>query len=168
MGKFGNEEISSALNSQNLTLKCQERCELQTDTPTFTSSVFPIESTFPQQHFFCLTLFKVARICNDSNRAKVFEASLDLTLGITCKDIMTANNTNRMCLNSRAAPNATLIKQFPQLVKFLFIYAKNNFAVLNVLIKDPYYTLITREEQISLISFLGNAGGIIGGVLHYM
>ena len=59
-------------------------------------------------------------------------------------------------------PNTTVIQQHLKIVNFLFKYAKNNLAVLNVFINDPFYTLIKRDEQISLISFIGNAGGLVG------
>jgi len=160
--KIGNEEISEAVSSQNQTLKCQQRCELQSQTPVFSSSIFPVESIFPKHQFFCLTLFKVARICNDSNRANVFETSLDRAIGITCNEILFANNTIKMCSKSKIVPNSTVIQQNSKIVNFLFKYAKNNFAVLNVFIKDPFYTLIKRDEQVTLISFLGNAGGLVG------
>jgi hypothetical protein len=162
MEKLGSEELTSALNSQNRTLKCLQSCELQTETPTFTSSIFPIESTFHKHHFFCLTLIKVARICNDSFRAKIFKSSLDETIGVSCNDILEANNTKQICLTGKVEPNATLLLQNSQIVKFLYKYAKANLAVLNVLIKDPYYTLIKKDEQISVISFIGNAGGLMG------
>ncbi len=162
MDKLGNDELTSAINSQNLTLKCLQSCELQTEIPTFTSSIFPIESTFPKHHFFCLTLIKVARICNDSYRAKIFESSFDETLGVSCSDILKANNTIGICLNGKVKPNSTLLLQNSQITKFLYKYAKTNLAVLYVLIKDPFYTLIKKDEQISVISFIGNAGGLMG------
>ena len=162
MDKLGNDELTSSLNSQNLTLKCLQSCELQTETPTFTSSIFPIESTFPKHHFFCLTLVKVARICNHSYRAKIFESSLDETFGISCSDILEANNTKKICMNGNVEPNTTLLMENSRIAKFLYKYAKTNLAVLNVLIKDPFYTLIKKDEQISVISFIGNAGGLMG------
>ncbi len=160
MEKFGNAELSEALNSQNKSMKCHQRCELQTETPTFTSSMFPIEATFPKHYFFCLTLMKVARICKDPFRRKTFENSLDHTSEITCEAILNTNQT--LCSSSNVQPNATLIKQNPELSSFILKYARNNFALLNVLIKDPYYTLIKRDEQITLITFIANAGGLMG------
>lgn len=162
MEKFGNEELTEALNSQNVSKKCHQRCELQTETPTFTSSVFPIESTFSKHHFYCLTLTKLARICNDSYRAKIFEDSLDFSSVITCKEILNGRHNSKLCLNSDVAPNATLVKQNHELSNFILKYARNNLALLNVLIKDPYYTLIKRDEQITLITFMANAGGLMG------
>ena len=41
-------------------------------------------------------------------------------------------------------------------------YAEENFAVLYIFIKDPYYTLIKKDESMTVISFIGNAGGLVG------
>jgi hypothetical protein len=44
----------------------------------------------------------------------------------------------------------------------MFSYAEDNFAVLYIFIKDPYYTLIKKDESMTVISFIGNAGGLVG------
>ena len=158
--RIGTKPLSSAVNDKNVSMKCQQRCDLQNETPTFTSSNFPIEATFPRHHFICLTLKKVSRICNDSQRAKIFQASQDQASGITCKEILNANNTNRIC--EKRKPIFTMTQQNPKMCNFLYNYAKNNFAYLSVFFKDPYYTLIKRDEQLPLITFLGNTGGLLG------
>jgi hypothetical protein len=35
-------------------------------------------------------------------------------------------------------------------------------AVLYIFIKDPYYTLIKKDVSMTTISFIGNAGGLVG------
>ncbi len=159
--RIGTKPLSTAINQKNVSMECLQRCDLQNETPTFTSSNFPIEATFPRHYFICLTLKKVSRICNDSQRAKIFEASQDQTSGITCKDILNANNTYKIC-DDKGKPIFAMTQQNPQLCNFLYDYAKNNFAYLSVIFKDPYYTLIKRDEQLPLISFLGNTGGLLG------
>jgi len=127
---IGSEEMSYALDVKNRKMKCLQRCELQTETATYTSSAFPIKSTFSQHPYFCLTLYKVANICNRYDTKIAFE-------------------------------NSTLVESNPKLSNFLYQYAKLNLAVLEVFIKDPYYTLIIRDEQLPLIASLGNAGGLL-------
>ena len=41
-------------------------------------------------------------------------------------------------------------------------YAEENLAVLYIFIKDPYYTLIKKDVSMTTISFIGNAGGLVG------
>jgi hypothetical protein len=158
--QIGSKDMMKAVSKEGNRLKCFQRCEHQTENPILTTSGFPVESTFPSNPIFCLTLNKVSRICNSSVKAKVFESSINQT-GINCKEIMNANNTNKICLND-GTPNATSVHANPKMTDFLFQYAKQNLAVVKVLIRDPFYTLIKRDEQSPLISSIGNTGGLLG------
>jgi hypothetical protein len=158
--KLGNDELSQAFDTNNQLQKCLPRCERQSETTTFTFSKFPIKSAFPQHPDLCLTLNKVARICNNPIRAKVFEEDPDHN-GTTCKEILNANNSLKLC-NGNGFPNVSKINSNPKMTNFLFNYAENNFAALKVFIKDPYYTLIRCDEQMPLITFLGSTGGLLG------
>jgi hypothetical protein len=156
---IGSEEMSFAFNTDNQLMKCLPKCEHQSETWTFSSSAFPIEATFSQHQHFCLTLKKVSKICSNPIKAKLFEAAPGQAR-ITCKELLNANNTQNLC-QENGKPNLPLIKNNIKISSFLFNYAKNNLVVLQVFIKDPYYTLIKTDEQMPLISFLGNAGGLI-------
>ena len=46
--------------------------------------------------------------------------------------------------------------------KFLDEYARKNIAVLKIFLKDPYYTNVIRDRQITLTNFIGNTGGLVG------
>ena len=46
---MGNDDYSEALDINNKLRPCQQRCELQIQKPTFTSAVFPTDTTFSQQ-----------------------------------------------------------------------------------------------------------------------
>jgi len=89
----------------------------------------------------------------------VFEATYIQT-GITCKDILNANNTVKLC-NDQSEPIIMQVQGNQKVTNFLISYAKSNFAILRVFIKDPHYMLIKRDEQMSFISFLGNTGGLL-------
>lgn len=156
---IGSEEMSYALDVKNRKMKCLQRCELQTEIATYTSSAFPIKSTFSQHPYFCFTLYKVANICNRSDTKIAFENSPD-DYNITCAEILRANKSEKICDESDW-PNETPVESNPKLSNFLYQYAKLNLAVLEVFIKDPYYTLIIRDEQLPLIASLGNAGGLL-------
>ncbi len=58
-------------------------------------------------------------------------------------------------------PNATLLKKNQDIVDFIFEYSKTNIALLNIFIKDPFYSKTKRDEQMTIISFIGNAGGLM-------
>ena len=48
------------------------------------------------------------------------------------------------------------------LIDFLYNYARENFAVVSIQIRDPFYTRILRDEEIPFVTFLGDAGGLMG------
>jgi hypothetical protein len=160
LDKIGGEELSYALDTNNQLLKCLPRCERQSETPTFTVSVFPPQAIFSQNADFCLALLKVSRICKNPNKAKVFELAPEQA-GITCEEILNASKIFELC-EKQGKLTPEMVQSNSNISKFIYSYAKNNFAILRVFIKDPYYTRIKCDEQISLISFLGNAGGLFG------
>ena len=147
-----------AANENNIMLKCQQRCEHQTEVVTFSTASYPME-TFHETPNFCLTLQKLSNICQDPFRAKVLDNRRGG--GVTCGEILRAKNGEQLC-SIDLQPNATKVEKSPNVTKFVISYAKSNLAVLRLYIKDPYYTLIKRDEQMSLISFIGSIGGLMG------
>jgi hypothetical protein len=160
LGKLGDQEQNHASDMENKKRLCLPSCEHQTMATTFTTSIFPVKATFKYSSYFCLALFKVARICQDPLNAKIFEASLNEN-DLTCKDILFANNTIKICSES-GEPVVQVLNENPTITKFIYEYARNNFVVLQVYISDPYYTLFKRDEQISYITFISNTGGLLG------
>jgi len=156
---MGSKDMLEVSNSKNQTMKCQPRCEQQTEIPTFTSALFPVAETFHESPFFCLTLAKLSKICNETDKAKIFEAGKD-KFGIKCKDILNANNTLKLCSDGK--PDVSKIQNNSSLNDYMINYATKNLAVLEIIIKDPFYTLIIRDELSTIISFLGNTGGLLG------
>ena len=158
--RMGDPEVYSALNTENKTLPCLLRCNRQSETVTVTSGIYPNEMTFHSRKDICLALQKVARICTDIFRKRVFRLGLNKS-NLTCKDILKANNTLGFC-DEKDLPRTSVIESNPNLKNFLFSYAQKNFAIVNILIRDPFYTRIIRDEEISLVTFLGDTGGLLG------
>ena len=55
-----------------------------------------------------------------------------------------------------------LIVPRPELVNFVTNYTRSNVLVLKMFIKDPVYTKISRDEEISTLSFISTAAGLLG------
>ncbi len=158
--KIGDKDLSYALDTNNQLLKCLPRCERQSEIPTLTVSAFPPQALFSQNANFCLALLKVTRICNNTIKAKIFESSPE-NAGIKCNGILNESPLLQLCeKHEKLKPE--MIQISSNISQFMYNYAKNNFAILRVFIKDPYYTSIKCDEQIPMISFLGNAGGLVG------
>ena len=48
------------------------------------------------------------------------------------------------------------------IVKLVNHYAKENVAKVNIYLRDPFVKRIVREEKISIITFIGSVGGLLG------
>ncbi len=160
MEKLGTDELTEATDERNNTKKCLPFCEQQTNTPLITESIFPIKTIFHHSKYFCFALFKLARICQEPHRAKIFEESLEQN-DVTCNEVLEANNTLNICTD-KGKPILLSVKENKKVSDFLYRYAKDNFLILRVFIRDPYYTLIKQDEHIPQISFIGNVGGLLG------
>ena len=151
---MGSSEMSYATNIYNQSKKCHQRCERQSEHPTITTARFPAKETFNREQYYCLALAKISRICYHQIKSQIFER---FYADITCPEILNATN---LCKDLKVT-NLSAIKNSTKLSKFLLKYAEQNFILLKYFIKDPYYTLIIRDESISLISYLGNVGGLL-------
>ena len=49
-----------------------------------------------------------------------------------------------------------------KIVDFVHKYARENIAMVWLFVRDPYYTSIKRDVEMTLTSFLGSAGGLVG------
>jgi len=141
-------------------MKCLQRCELQTESLMTTFSRYPNAETFPFRREVCLVLQKISRICTNSLRKKVFQSKM-MSKNVTCEEVLTANNTDNLC-NADYLANSEKFYRYKQLLDFLLNYAKENLSVLNIYFRDPYYTKFVKDENIPVISFIGNAGGLLG------
>ena len=151
-----NKRMSNASESGK---RCLQRCEFQTDSVVLTSTSYPSKTIFPFMEEFCYLWQKILKICI-GNKAKqeLFDSYYP---NFKCANIQKINETYEFC-RADFTPNTTLIQQHPEILNFLFEYAQNNIALLNVYIKDPYYTKIKRDEQITNVSFVANIGGLLG------
>ena len=82
-------------------------------------------------------------------------------LNNVCKKVLEMNNTFKAC-NTNDKPNITVINSNPEISKFLFDYASKNLAIVKIFIKDSYYTRYIKSEELTLLSCIANAGGLIG------
>ena len=161
MGSNENPVMTNAHNTDQKLLKCEQRCEYQFEAVLSSSSSWP-SGMFFYRTDYCYVMQKIVlRICNDSVRREVFEKAH--AANITCAEINKVYFNLKLCLTSDY-PNYTLVVS-PEVKKvsdFLYEYAKTNFAILKIFINYPFYTKMTRDEDTSLLSFIANAGGLLG------
>ena len=148
MGSSNKPDLSLAESKDNKTQKCLQRCNLQTESIMTTSSTFPNKETFIYRQEFCFVLQKISKICINPVQRIVFEKKINWDL--SCKDVLEMNTTFKVCDDNDHA-NISIAGRNPRLVDFLFDYASKNLAVLNLFIRDPYYTSYIKTEQGSML-----------------
>ena len=152
----GNLETTSAFGKSKS--KCWQRCEFQSDSFVLSSTVYPSEAGFPYTTEFCFVFKKIVRICNgDRYRRQIFEMKYP---NMSCNEFTSLNQTSLIC-DSNFQPNYTSIVD-NHIYKFVYEYAKTNIALLTIFIKDSFYAKVKRDEQMTVLSFIGNAGGLLG------
>jgi hypothetical protein len=159
LNAMGEDDLTFSKSSKHQKLKCLQRCLLQSETMLTTTSTYPNQQTFPFRQDFCFLLQKLVFICEDKTKSVIFESNYKNL--IKCGDIFSAKHELQIC-NEKDEANVTEVHLNEKLNNFMFSYAKHNLAVVKVYIKDPYYTKILKDEEMSFIAFIGNAGGLAG------
>ena len=159
MGDGKSKQISYIERNQKNPIKCLQRCDFQTDSVVMSSTQLVFKDSFPSMQVFCQIFKKIARVCNSNIfRVTYFEEKYP---NLNCSYIKSVNYERYVC-SPNDLTNPELLKNYPQLVNNLFEYAQNNIVSLEIFIKDPFYTKIKRDQQMTIISFIGNAGGLLG------
>ena len=168
MGNEPNPDLTLVHNTENIELKCQQRCEFQYEMVLSSSSSWP-SSMFNYRTDYCYVMQKVVlKICNNLIRKKIFEAAY--AANITCAEIQDIYYNVKLCNNPYLNDskldypnyNTVVSPKVIKVSKFLLDYAKNNFAILKIFINYPFYTKMTRDQDMTFLSFIANAGGLLG------
>ena len=164
INQLGNEEkpdLTKTRSTKNEELKCYQRCENQYETILSSSSLWPSEM-FQLRTDLCYVMDKVAsKICNDPAKQAIFHQSYGSK--ISCSQIGYVYNTLGLCKNTKYPSYATLKNEdAKKVVKFMTEYAQDNFVILKMFINYPFYTKIMRDEDMTILSFIANTGGLLG------
>ena len=194
IGEYREVEIEDENKGEKRMAKCLEACEDQQNEVAVTSSRLPNRQTMLKWSDFCIVMEKLKKSCVhvwkriDLDRQYPYLCSLLLAkLNETSLGSFHANDKN-LCL--KALSNFKTLEQLEdnggkggssdkQLLDALFLYARENLALVNIYIKPPVVTRITKDERIPVIWFVANCGGILGlcmgfsivtvfEVLHYL
>ena len=102
-------------------------------------------------------LWSFSRVCQTPDKRVSLEKAFKHHDNL-CGRINFEVETNRLCNGTNSPPETdnTFIEELVN------EYARENFAVVKIFIKDPYYTNIKRDQAMTMVSFVGNAGGLAG------
>ena len=107
---------------------------------------------FTRRPEFCLLYEKLQRTCQSWKREALTEKYPDL-----CSTIREVNESVNICPNIRNSSllNPILFRLNGTILKLrdeLFVYARDNLAVVNIYIKDATVTKIRRDQKVKLIN----------------
>ena len=110
---------------------------------------------FTRRPEFCLLYEKLQRTCQSWKREALTEKYPDL-----CSTIREVNESVNICPNIRNSSllNPILFRLNGTILKLrdeLFVYARDNLAVVNIYIKDATVTKIRRDQKVKLINSNG-------------
>ena len=196
IGEYREVEMENDKKGEKTIAKCLEACEDQQNEVAVTSSRLPNRQTMLKWSDFCIVMEKLKNSCVhvwkriDLDRQYPYLCSLLLAkLNETSLGSFQANNKN-LCLKAlssfktledvnEAHNGGKSVSSDEELLDALFLYARENLALVNIYIKPPVVTRITKDERIPIIWFVANCGGILGlcmgfsivtvfEVLHYL
>ncbi len=134
------------------TKECLVACHDQTHQFVTTAASYPNINSFYLGEDYCLVLEKLKRSCKTEHRI-----TLGMKYPALCPLIDSTSATP-----CEATKNQSANIDLDKLHKLVAKYARENLSVLDVYIKDPYVKLYLRREKITVISFIGNTGGLLG------
>lgn len=132
-----------------------------------TTSSYPNRETFQHQQEFCLVTKRLVNKCKGHKRPAL-EAKYPALCGVLQP---LAHLRYRVQRSQTAVINMFLFsseeficaeKVSGNLSDQVYQYAKDNLVLFNTFIKDPYVKKFLRDEKITWISYIANAGGLLG------
>ena len=107
---------------------------------------------FTRRPEFCLLYEKLQKTCRGWKREALTEKYPDL-----CNTIREVNESVNICPNIQNSTllNPILFRLDGKILKLrdeLFVYARDNLAVVNIYIKDATVTKIRRDQKVSVMS----------------
>ena len=145
--------------------KCYQRCQFQSEYLTVTTAAYPNQNTFENSDEVCVVIKKLDRICKDSIKFKIFEKfyskQLESFTNPTFCDLVKSQVKDEICEKNftRISPEKNIDEK---LLKFAFTYTRDNIVKIKVFFRDPYYTNIVKDVSMTMSSFIGNTGGLLG------
>ena len=100
-----------------------------------------------------------SRSCKNPYKSDLIQERYEMPTA--CNDINTMIEVDDVCdINNPVNPPQGNIKD--TMNDFVHKYAMENVAVIKLFVKDPYYTNNKRDVAITVTTFIGNAGGLMG------
>ncbi|XP_023327060.1 uncharacterized protein LOC111700406 [Eurytemora carolleeae] len=147
--------------NQNINKLCMSACFDQKYDLLVTSSLYPGKE-INHKDDFCIIVNKLQRTCADFSR----KYTVEKIYPNICAGVKQAMDTGACSSTIREPYNGTKYSSDPeesdQFKDTIVKYMRENIAVINVFIREPYILEISSDEQFSWTAFIGNLGGCLG------
>ena len=163
---LGNEKLGMDYTEDvhNESLKCYQRCEVQSEHLTITTAEYPSKNTFENRDEMCLVVKKFAIICDNETKFKIFKDFYKEQLskiGSNFCNLVRNEINDKICEENFTVPSPD--KSINEaLYEFIVKYTRDNIVKIRFFFRDPYHTSIKYDAAITSTAFLGNTGGLIG------
>ena len=149
----------------NKPLKCYQRCKFQSEFFTVTTAAYPSQNTFENRDEMCVVIKKLETICEDSIKFTIFKnfysKQLDTFTNPGFCNLVKSQIKEEICEQNFTKPSPDKNVD-SKLYKFVIIYTRDNVVKIKLFFRDPYYTKYVKDVSMSLNSYIGNTGGLLG------
>ena len=143
-------------------IKCYPSCSVQENSNQISFVPYPQKLTFFYQDYFCYTASHILQIsCTYSSRRYFIDLKYP-QLCTVLEDFANVFGKNSTCSTWPDTYFAQYEEKNETLTDEMFEYARDNLALIHVLIQSPYVAKIRRDEAMTLISYVANTGGLLG------
>ena len=163
---YGKELDMDVVNDEhNEPKQCYQRCKFQSEDFTVTTAAYPSQNTFENRDEMCVVIKKLEKICEDSIKFNIFKdfysKQLDTFTNPTFCDLVKSQVKDEICEQNftRPSPDKNVNEK---LYKFVITYTRDNVVKIRFFFRDPYYTKYVKAPSMSLNSYIGNTGGLLG------
>ena len=125
-------------------------------TTSVTSATYPNSHAFAKTLEFCYVLKKLIKSCKGDRKFSL-EQAYELIYPNLCDNVLSIEESATTCPIDLKKSNIT-----NSLKQFVVNYAKENIAKVNIFLKDPFVKRYVREEKITVNTFIGTIGGLLG------
>jgi hypothetical protein len=161
MGNEVGPDLTKTCSTKNVEMKCYQRCEIQFETILSSSSIWPSEM-FYYRTDICHVMSKIVlKICNNTFKKMAFQETYGLQP--SCNEIEYVYYSVGFCRDSKY-PDYDQLRDptAKKVAQFMYKYAQENFAILKIFINYPFYTKIKNDEEMTILTFIANTGGLMG------
>ena len=148
-------------NNQLVPKKCLPRCDQDEITATTTFSKYPNIHVFKQRRGFCRVMRKLKKICYEASY-QVKRSLLEGYYGKICESLNYAYATGKMCYGAQAQVDDEDLETYSKVADTVIKYAQDNVAYVKIYLKDPFYTIIEKDQAVTGLDLFNSLGGMFG------